>query len=170
MTQVSNTVQPDKPLEAVFNLAPIARFWPYRTYRTLFSVINLIGIVLGLTACGPASAVTEAVKCSGDFEATVYQGPSAGLSLIGPLSLQVDATGNLTGALTASDGTLVEVTGQAIGRSINLVFNLGQDKRIFGVGSLENDIRGCKGVAGGPFTGPKPGDSGDWGYAIGGRS
>ena len=138
-------------------------------HRTFFNLIGLLIIVLGLTACGTASSVTEAVKCTGDFDATVYQGPSAGLSLLGPLSLQVDATGNLTGSLTVSDGTLVEVTGQAIGRSINLVFNLGQDKRIFGVGSLENDIRGCKGVAGGPFTGPKPGDSGDWGYAIGGR-
>lgn len=138
--------------------------------RTLLSVISLIVVVLGLTACGAASSVTEAVKCTGDFEATVYQGPSAGLSLIGPLSLQVDATGNLTGSLTASDGALVEVTGQAIGRSINLVFNLGQDQRIFGVGSLENDIHGCKGLAGGPFTGPKPGDSGDWGYAMGAKN
>lgn len=138
--------------------------------RTLFSLISLSLMLLGLTACGTTSSVTEAAKCTGDFEATVYQGPSAGLSLIGPLSLQVDATGNLTGSLAASDGALIEVTGQAIGRSINLVFNLGEDKRIFGVGSLENDIRGCKGLAGGPFTGPKPGDSGDWGYAIGGRS
>lgn len=138
-------------------------------HRTLSSVISLIIMLLGLTACGPASAVTEAIKCTGDFEATVYQGPSAGVSLIGPLALQVDATGNLTGSLTATDGALIEVTGQAIGRSINLVFNLGEDKRIFGVGSLENDIHGCKGVGGGPFTGPMPGDSGDWKYTISGK-
>ena len=138
--------------------------------RTLFSVISLIMMVLGLTGCGAASPVTEAIKCTGDFEATVYQGPNTGLSLIGPLTLQVDATGNLTGSLTANDGALIEITGQAIGRSINLVFNLAEDKRIFGVGSLENDIHGCKGVGGGPFTGPMPGDSGDWGYAIGGKS
>jgi hypothetical protein len=138
--------------------------------RTLFSLISLVILVLGLTACGAASTVAETIQCSGDFEATIYQGPSAGLSLVGPLSLQVDATGNLTGGLTTNDGALIEVTGQAIGRSINLVFNLGEDKRIFGVGSLENDIRDCEGLSGGPFTGPEPGDSGDWGYGIGGRS
>lgn len=137
--------------------------------RTLFSIIGLVILALGLTGCGAASAVAETINCTGDFEATIYQGPSAGLSLVGPLSLQVDATGNLTGKLAANNGALIEVTGQAIGRSINLVFNLGEDKRIFGVGSLENDIRDCKGLSGGPFTGPEPGDSGDWGYGIGGR-
>lgn len=137
--------------------------------RILFTLMGLLMMVLSLAGCGAASAVAETIQCTGDFEATVYQGPSAGLSLVGPLSLQVDATGNLTGALTANDGALVEVTGQAIGRSINLVFNLGEDKRIFGVGSLENDIRDCKGLSGGPFTGPEPGDSGDWGYGIGGK-
>ncbi|MCL4302995.1 MAG: hypothetical protein KJ077_45330 [Anaerolineae bacterium] len=138
--------------------------------RTFLSIMSLIALVLGLTACSTASSVAETIKCTGDFEATVYQGPSAGLSLIGPLALEVDATGNLTGALTTNNGTFVQVTGQAVGRSINLVFNLGEDKRIFGVGSLENDIRDCTGLSGGPFTGPEPGDSGDWGYGIGGRS
>jgi hypothetical protein len=133
-------------------------------------IVSLVVLILALTGCSAASSAAETIKCTGNFEATVYQGPSAGLSLVGPLALEVDATGNLTGALTTSNGTFVQVSGQAIGRSINLVFDLGQDKHIFGVGSLENNMGECQGVGGGPFTGPEPGDSGDWGYDIEGRS
>jgi hypothetical protein len=135
--------------------------------RTLF-ITSLLFVVMSLTACSGAASVAETIQCTVDFEATVYQGPSAGLSLAGPLALQVDATGNLTGALTTNDGTSIQLSGQAVGRSINLFLDLGNGKHIFGVGSLENNIQECKGAIGGPFTGPEPGDSGDWGYGIGG--
>ena len=136
--------------------------------RTLLIITSLLFVVMSLTACSGAASVAETIQCTVDFEATVYQGPSAGLSLAGPLALQVDATGNLTGALTTNDGTSIQLSGQAVGRSINLFFDLGNGKHLFGVGSLENDMQACKGVGGGPFTGPEPGDSGDWRYSSGG--
>lgn len=131
-------------------------------------ILSLIVVVLGLTACSGIPAAADVIKCTVNFEATVHQGPNVGLSLAGPLALEVDSTGNLTGVLTTNGGTYIQATGQAVGHSINLVFDLGDDKHIFGVGSLENNIQECKGAIGGPFTGPEPGDSGDWGYGIGG--
>jgi hypothetical protein len=131
-------------------------------------IASLIILILSLTAC--ASSSTSTIECNGDFEATVHQGKNAGLSLAGKLSLRINPAGSLVGALATDDSTSVAITGYAISQSINLVFDLGGGRQIFGVGSLQNDIRECKGLAGGPFTGPEPGDSGDWGYAIGGRN
>lgn len=136
-------------------------------YRISNIIITLIIVTLGLTACSGSTA--SATDCTGDFEATVHQGKNAGLSLAGKLSLHIQPAGNLIGTLATDDSTSVAITGYAVSQSINLVFDLGDGRQIFGVGSLQNDIRECKGLAGGPFTGPEPGDSGDWGYAIGGK-
>jgi hypothetical protein len=106
--------------------------------------------------------------CNGQFEGTVYRGPSEGFTLMGDLELQIESSGSVSGVLANREGSEVNVVGQANGRAINLVFNLANGQRVFAVGSLEKDIRDCQGVAGGPLVGPQPGDSGDWGYAIGG--
>ena len=137
-------------------------------FRTQRIMVGLIVLALGLTACAGSTAST--IACSGDFEATVHQGKNAGLSLVGKLSLQIQPSGSISGALATDDNLNVLVTGYAINQALNMVFDLGNGQYIFGVGSAQNDIRACKGVAGGPFTGPEPGDSGDWSYAIGGRN
>lgn len=124
--------------------------------------------LMGLVACNSATSTPSSISCTIDFEATVHQGPDAGLSLVGDLALQIESSGALSGALSQQDGSQVPVSGQAQGQAINLVFDLGSEQYIFGVGSLQYDIRECKGAIGGPFTGPQPGDNGDWGYALGG--
>jgi hypothetical protein len=132
-------------------------------------MISVVWFVsLTVAACQPVLA--PPATCVIDFEATVYSGPSAGLSLQGPLSINLDAAGNLTGQLTTADGQAVRVAGQAMGRMISLVVFVGENQYIFGTGASENPLHQCSGVLGGGFTGPQPGDSGDWGFALGGRS
>ncbi|MBI1880916.1 MAG: hypothetical protein HYR94_22280 [Chloroflexi bacterium] len=134
--------------------------------RLLSLLIASVILVISLSAC--SSAATSEVACSGDFEAAVHSGKNAGLSLAGKLSLHIQPSGNFIGTLATDDSASVQVTGYAVSQALNLVFDLGDGRYLFGVGSSQYDIGECKGVAGGPFTGPEPGDSGDWGYTIGG--
>jgi hypothetical protein len=131
--------------------------------KTKFYVLclNLL-MVLILAACGQATPAATTATCTSEFEATIHQGPNAGLSLVGELTLEVQPSGSLTGMLILDDGSQVKAVGQTEGRAINLMFDLGNDQQIFGVGTSEYDIRECKGVLGGPFSGPLPGDIGDW--------
>src|SRR6266545_5409727 len=116
-----------------------------------------------LAACGAGPAASQAPQsCRGAFEATVHQGPDAGLSVTGDLQIAIDPSGHITGALVRSDGLQVVASGQTVGQAISMVFQLAKDQTIFGVGALTDDPRICTGVGGGPLTGPKPGDSGDW--------
>ncbi|HLI08417.1 MAG TPA: hypothetical protein VKV40_17780 [Ktedonobacteraceae bacterium] len=141
-------------------------------------VLVLLTLTFGITACASVAASTgssnatmhtSTFTCSArHFEVTVYRGPDAGFSLQGALKLQVDSSGAITGTLTQTNGTTVQIAGQANGRAINLLFTLSNGKSLFGVGTLQNDIRQCKGAVGGPEVGPNPADSGSWGYAIGG--
>ena len=106
-------------------------------------------------------------------------GPSAPLSLAGALTLQIDPSGSVTGQLTSdvvsADGADVSavlpaapipVVGQINGRSVNLVFELAEDKHVFGSGSSTTDLSGCEGPidgsVGGAAVGPEEGDRGDW--------
>ncbi|MBX3083685.1 MAG: hypothetical protein KF716_18775 [Anaerolineae bacterium] len=116
------------------------------------------------------SRAADEVTCTINFEATVHTGTSTGLAMKGELVLSLDPTGSATGVLTQTDGTAIKAVGQVNGHAINLTLELGQDMYIFGVGTLTNSISECMGQVGGPFAGPKAGDLGDWGYAIGGRA
>jgi hypothetical protein len=137
------------------------------TKRIFILLIALLALAMSLSACNNSTA--SATDCSGDFEATVHSGKNAGLSLTGKLSLHIQPSGNFIGTLATDDSATVLVTGYAVRQAFNLVFDLGDGRYLFGVGSSQYDISECKGVAGGPFTGPEPGDSGDWGYGIGGK-
>lgn len=132
------------------------------------SAFCLTILLMSLAACATVTSNAAPINCTVAFEANVHHGPDAGLSLVGNLTLQVEPSGALSGVLTQQDSSQVQVSGQAQGQAINLVFDLGNKQHIFGVGSLQYDVRECKGAIGGPFTGPQPGDSGDWGYALGG--
>jgi hypothetical protein len=114
-----------------------------------------------------AQDTADSYTCTGDFEAGIYSGPDKGLMLNGKLELSMD-TGKVKGTFTGSDGKSVTVTGQAEGQAVNLAFQLGEKRYLFGVGTSVEDFSQCGGAAGGPLVGPQPGDSGDWGYAIGG--
>ena len=101
--------------------------------------------------------------CVVPFEAVVRHGPSAGLTLRGTLAVRVDPSGRIDdGVLLQSGGPNVGVVGHATGRAIILLFQLEDRHNLYGVGTLEHDIRECRGAMGGPFVGPLAGDSGDW--------
>jgi hypothetical protein len=104
------------------------------------------------------------VHCLIDFEATVRQGPSSGVALIGVFDFKVDEEGTLYGKLMQGDGGEILAAGQVNGRAINLVFALGEEQHVFGVGTAKAKITNdtCGLVLGGPFVGPAPGDAGDW--------
>jgi hypothetical protein len=74
--------------------------------------------VLMLSACQPRAAPPtprEPIACGGRFEATVRQGPSAGLALVGQLVVRVEPSGQATAVLTLRDGVTLPATGHVIG-------------------------------------------------------
>lgn len=104
------------------------------------------------------------VHCLVDFEATVRQGPSNGVALKGVFDFKVDEDGTLYGQLMQENQEEILAAGQVIGRAIHLVFALGEDQTVFGVGTAKARITNdtCGLALGGPFVGPAPGDAGDW--------
>lgn len=140
------------------------------------------GIAVGgsVVAQDNATPVTDEMDempvslCVQAFEATVRQGPSAGRTIAGTLTLGVEPSGSLTGLLLP-EGTVVpttpeagapddaiEVVGQANGRAVNVLLMIEDGQPIYGVGTSQNDLVTCDGLLGGSFVGPLEGDSGDW--------
>lgn len=117
---------------------------------------------LGYSGDWDALVAQPPTVCRSAFEATVHQGPSAGLTLTGTLSIVVKQDGRLDGQLTLADGGHIATVGQANSRAINLMFTTPDGHSIFGVGTAAQPISRCEGLFGGPFVGPLPGDSGDW--------
>ena len=119
----------------------------------------------GMATSESRSATEEAKrpKCYIQFQAKVYQGPDAGLSLAGDLKTEVDHTGVFSSTLIQESGPAVTVTGQINGRAANFMMALDNEQYLFAVGTLQNASAGCSGVAGGTLTGPQAGDRGDWG-------
>ncbi len=121
--------------------------------------------VLILSACQPRATPPtpmEPMACGGRFEATVRQGPSAGLALVGQLEVRVEPSGEARAVLTLRDGATLPATGHVNGQAINLIFVVRPDTYLFGVGTSQRAFHECAGIWGGPFVGPEQGDIGDW--------
>lgn len=133
------------------------------------ALLALAAFLAGVTvfASGAASAPRSSA-CPIKFEATVHRGPDAGLSVAGTLTLHVSSSGSVSGALTRKIAAPIPAVGQAQGRAVSFVLDLPGRQHLFGVGVAQNPIASCTGVIGGALTGPRPGDSGDWGYGLGG--
>lgn len=131
---------------------------------TLNNTSSTITQTAGMTTTVVGKGQPGPVHCLLNFEATVRQGPSKGVTLKGVFDFKVDETGNLHGKLLQNDQSEVLAAGQVIGRAIHLVFAVGKDQDIFGVGTAKTKINNdtCGLALGGPFVGPAPGDSGDW--------
>jgi hypothetical protein len=134
----------------------------------------LLGIGVG-TVAGARSTVlgrhadetASTCRITMEFEAAVRVGPSAGTVYAGTLEIDVQADGAIDGgALTLADETTIPVVGQVTGRSISLIFAIGEGQTVFGTGLGQDDLAGCPaeiaGKLGGPFAGPTDGDLGDW--------
>jgi hypothetical protein len=114
------------------------------------------------------AAQAGAARLLMDFRATVRQGPHAGLILQGILDLPLTDTGAVdAGVLTQPDESTLPVVGQITGRSVSLLFNLGEAGLVYGVGTSQFPANVGGGVLGGPFVGPGDGDSGDWAATAG---
>jgi hypothetical protein len=116
------------------------------------------------TTTAQGSGQPGPVHCLIDFEATVRQGPSSGVALRGIFDFKVDEAGTLYGKLMQENGGEILAAGQVNGRAIHLVFELGGEQLVFGVGTAKARITNdtCGLALGGPFVGPAPGDAGDW--------
>jgi hypothetical protein len=105
--------------------------------------------VLMLSACQPRatpSTPLEATACGGRFEATVRQGPSAGLRFVGQLEVRVEPSGQARAILRLRDGTTLPATGHVTGQALNLIFVVRQDTYLFGVGTSQRDFHECAGI------------------------
>jgi hypothetical protein len=100
----------------------------------------------------------------GQFEANVTEGPDAGLSITGTITMDVDASGSFQGTLTQPRGATVPFSGAINGREIQYQFDLGDGSTIFGSGVLPTP---CTDPVTGLLNGPNPPDRGDWGIVWG---
>lgn len=142
--------------------------------RPVYTLV-LCCVVAALAGCetngtgdgsGAALAETHAgLMCRFEsFSVDITQGPSAGLSLAGPIYAVEDAeTGRLFGALETADGE-IEWTGQyeADGR-ISVTFHVG-DELIVGQGPITGELCG----GGAPIEGIAVGPKMAGGYAVDG--
>jgi hypothetical protein len=136
--------------------------------RHNFSVLPApAAALLGATAA-PAAASTDRV---GEFQAHVRTGPDGDLSLVGRLNVHIANSGRITGRLVQREGErrirVARVSGRAADRTLRLRFRTRSAKRI--VGRAERAIeRRADLPRTGNLNGPRRGDRGERGYALGG--
>src|SRR5919198_1404969 len=110
------------------------------------AVIGLVWLIVlarsSVLARGPQGH-PRTVHCQLPFHAQVHQGPDTGVELAGDLTLTIDPSGSYRGVLTQPDGSGVPVVGQVVGQSLTVLFDLGDDQFISGLGTADSDIRAC---------------------------
>jgi hypothetical protein len=127
---------------------------------------------------GEIAQAADAMSCTLPyFVASVREGPDKDWYITGDLKLTIAADGSVTGRVTSVDEkdkgkVLAAVMGQITGRAVDLVFDIGRpadptqgDQEVyylFGSGMMVKPPTECSGPMGGLFTGPRPGDIGDW--------
>lgn len=128
--------------------------------------------ILGLLALpsSQSTAATNSFACpTRPFTADILAGPDADLSLAGRLGLIVNDAGRVAGTLRKADGNQLRVTGDVRSRTLSLVFQLPGRRQVDGHGATAQPITSCRRLpTEGSFSGPRVGDRGRWGYAIGG--
>ena len=108
-------------------------------------------------------ASSDVFACSAGIEAGLTDGPHAPLDLSGNFILMVNPEDlSFYGTLTLNNGEAVAMTGQSVGRGIDIVFETSDGSLLFAHGPLQTSLHNCTGNAGGPLVGPGFGDSGDW--------
>ncbi|MGI8550209.1 MAG: hypothetical protein ACR2PL_05315 [Dehalococcoidia bacterium] len=133
-------------------------------------LLAVLGVTMTQRSVRAQEKTEDLPNCLYDFEATVRQGPSAGLALRGSLALVEDTSRDLGsvvgylipngGNVTASD--IVPVTGRVDGLALILQFALANGSTMTGTGSMDNTIDACRGKMRGDLTGPQLADTGDW--------
>jgi hypothetical protein len=163
----------------------------FRRFMLLGLVMGLVGLVAvhqqdKSTSAAPAPAQPAASApaqpgartCWTYFVIAINSGPHAGVSLVGTLTLNIEASGKATGVLengpmaVVATGDLqlpsneVKVVGEVHGHAVNLAFDLGDPNYVMGTGTSVDDLDTCNGaipgVIGGPAVGPAFLDAGEW--------
>ena len=133
---------------------------------------GLIG-ALGLGRPAPEVRAAQGGACVMQFAAQVRQGPSFGRAFVpnaeragelrGELSFSLEQSGRLqNGLLLTPGGESFPVVGQAMGHSLQLRIELGEQGALVAVGVGEQQISRCQGPIDGMASGPDIGDLGDW--------
>jgi hypothetical protein len=136
--------------------------------RSMVKRLGVGGVAAALVGATGRSVARAQDSATGElclipFEMAVRQGPSAGTKFSGVLAVKTDQEGRVDGTFVAGGGALATVAGQATGRAVTLVFDLGQNGVVYGVGGGDADFSSCRMRSlGGPLVGPLPGDAGDW--------
>ncbi len=147
--------------------------------RTGFSI--LLTLLLAIPAFGAVSAApapqttpdstafaADMTECVGGFAMTVRNGTNTSKSFGGVLRLRANSAGDLRESELAIDGGgTAKVTGTVTGQAVAMVFDLGNNTVMFGVGVMQKSLAECSGIAAGPFVGPEKDDRGDWDWFEG---
>src|SRR4051794_5758514 len=105
------------------------------------------GILAALTGRSFHAAAATATSCTITVSGLLSAGPDAKGTVDGDISLSIGSDGAIDkGTLTTTDGSTLDVVGQATGRAISLFVDLGDgtDLALIGVGSV--DIALCSGT------------------------
>ena len=143
-----------------------------RLHRRVAAILLLTASIVAVaayaaSAAAPQRATTSASKRSnvnaGTFTATVLQGPKAGISYKGPLTLSVSRKGYLAGTLAAAGFPHgIPVTGQLHGQLIGLTLEIGPNQTISGVGVIGYNATTKRNTIAGTFSGPSDTSFGTW--------
>jgi hypothetical protein len=96
------------------------------------------------------------------FEMHVLQGENAGTEFGGSMVMTIQNTGGITGQFTTVDDRVMNVSGTASGRSLSLVFDVGDGTLIFGTGTAAGDPLTDRKVVAGTLTTPGTNNIGVW--------
>jgi hypothetical protein len=122
-------------------------------------------------AAVPVMQGATPISCQLDIVAAIRLGPSAGViiagnvpgELSGKLTVEIGADGAIdSGRFRVKGGAELPVVGQAVGRSLNLRVDVGDDQTLIFVGTAAQRLEQCTGDIDGLLTGPRVGDLGDW--------
>jgi hypothetical protein len=135
-------------------------------------LLPLLALVFAaLPSC--SSAQPEVPFCymmESAYTVAIRQGPDAGMNITGAFGIEIRPNGDVIGLLrpdgTTGSGDLV-ISGHVAGAGVSLLFTFPDGRRVFGTGTATHDLQDCQGdtedvAMGGTFSGPAPGDLGDW--------
>lgn len=133
-----------------------------------FAMSAILGVIPLLPVQGATAASPRLVCTARPFDADILRGPDRDLALVGELAFKERRPGRLSGTLN-NHGRVVRVSGSVSGRRLRLVFHLHTGLNMSGTGLSTGAITTCAQVPrSGRARGPRAGDTGRWGYGIGG--
>ena len=135
---------------------------------------GLFGIAVGVTGLNTARAraddatpdsasATAVATCDYTITAHISAGPSASTVIEGRLVIPIEESGAIESAqFIRADGATFDAIGQATGRALDLLVDLGDGSAFELHGTAKRDLTLCRGKILGGVYGPELGDVGMW--------